>query len=89
MLGTIVQFISKKPSCINLLPFHIDEESCFAPSFLHYSITRNTHGAGGITTFEDLVIDTSLVALQGHFYLGKSSCFTYCTLQFSLMLIQH
>ncbi|ONM38322.1 ATP-dependent protease La (LON) domain protein [Zea mays] len=31
---------------------------------------RNTHGDGGINTYEELSIDTSTVSLQDHTYLG-------------------
>ncbi|CAL4947487.1 unnamed protein product [Urochloa decumbens] len=31
---------------------------------------RNTHGDGGISTSEDLTVDTSMVSLQVHAYLG-------------------
>ncbi|RCV27306.1 hypothetical protein SETIT_5G314400v2 [Setaria italica] len=31
---------------------------------------RNTHGDGGISTSEDLTVDTSIVSLQAHTYLG-------------------
>jgi len=40
---------------------------------------RNTHRDGGISTSEELTVDTSMVSLQANTYLGEYLCYSYCT----------
>ena len=64
-----------KRNWISLLPPSVCEASCFILLFFFtFFYCRNTHRDGGISTSEELTVDTSMVSLQANTYLGEYSC---------------
>ena len=70
-----------KINWISLLPPSVCEDSCFILFFFFFKFfyCRNTHRDGGISTSEELTVDTSMVSLQANTYLGEYLCYSYCT----------